>query len=94
MKITKQDVEHVALLARLAITEAEKDTFTQQLNVILEYIDQLNELDTSGVPPTSHVLAMQNVLREDQVGPSLPVEKVLGNAPATKNACFLVPKII
>jgi len=94
MKISRQDVEHVAMLARLEITEAEKEMFTKQLNVILEYVDQLNELDTTGVPPTSHVIPMQNVLREDAVRPSLPQAKILGNAPETENGCFKVPRIV
>ena len=81
-------------VSELEITEAEKEKFTQQLNVILDYIDQLNELDTTDVPPTSHVIPMQNVLREDAVSPSLPQAKILGNAPETENGCFKVPRIV
>ncbi|MGI5840181.1 MAG: Asp-tRNA(Asn)/Glu-tRNA(Gln) amidotransferase subunit GatC [bacterium] len=94
MEISRKDVEQVATLARIEITEEEKEMFTQQLNVILEYIDQLNELDTEAVPPTFHVLPLQNILREDVVRPSLPQEKALGNAPETENGCFKVPKIL
>jgi len=92
--ITRADVEHVAELARLALTEAEKETFIPQLNHILTYIDKLNELDTTGVEPTSHVLPMSNVFREDEVRPSLVRELVLHNAPEESHFFFKVPRII
>ncbi|MGH7260929.1 MAG: Asp-tRNA(Asn)/Glu-tRNA(Gln) amidotransferase subunit GatC, partial [Nitrospiraceae bacterium] len=81
MKITKQDVEQVAKLARLEITETEKETFAQQLSGILTYVEKLNALKTEGVEPTATVLGQTNVFREDKARPSLPVEKVLANAP-------------
>lgn len=94
MKITKEQVEHVAKLARLAITEQEKEIFSKQLSSILTYFEQLNELDTSKVEPTSHVISMQNVLREDRVKDSLPREEALAGAPEASEEFFRVPKII
>ena len=94
MKISKKDVGHVARLARLRLTEEEKEKFGKQLNQILKYVEKLNELDTENVEPTSHVVPLQNVLREDEVKPSLPVEDVLSNAPDKKGNYFKVPRII
>jgi aspartyl-tRNA(Asn)/glutamyl-tRNA(Gln) amidotransferase subunit C len=94
MKITAREVRYVAGLARLELTPGEEREFTAQLNAVLEYMDQLNELDTAGVEPTAHVLPLRNVLREDEVRPSLPVEEVLGNAPEQDQDHFVVPKII
>ncbi|MGH7261561.1 MAG: Asp-tRNA(Asn)/Glu-tRNA(Gln) amidotransferase subunit GatC [Nitrospiraceae bacterium] len=94
MRITKQDVEHVAKLARLEITETEKETFAQQLSGILTYVEKLNTLKTEGVEPTATVLGQTNVFREDKARPSLPVEKVLANAPEWTDGFFVVPKII
>jgi aspartyl-tRNA(Asn)/glutamyl-tRNA(Gln) amidotransferase subunit C len=94
MKITKEQVEHVAKLARLAITEEEKATFSEQLSSILTYVEQLNQLDTSKVEPTSHVLSMQNVFREDRVKDSLPREEILAGAPDASEEFFRVPRII
>ncbi len=94
MKITAREVRHVAGLARLELTPGEEREFTAQLNAVLEYMDQLNELDTAVVEPTTHVLPLRNVLREDEVRPSLPVEEVLGNAPEQDQDHFVVPKII
>lgn len=94
MKITAREVRYVADLARLELTPGEEREFTAQLNAVLEYMDQLNELDTGGVEPTAHVLPLRNVLREDEVRPSLPVGEVLGNAPEEDQDHFVVPKII
>jgi aspartyl-tRNA(Asn)/glutamyl-tRNA(Gln) amidotransferase subunit C len=94
MKISKEEVEHVALLARLELTEAEKDTYTEQLNSILEYAELLNKLDTTGIPPTAHPLPIKNVFREDVVKPSLDREAVLANASDAENGFFKVPKIV
>ena len=93
-KITAREVLYVAELARLDLPPGEVDRFTTQLNSILEYMDQLNELDTSEVEPTSHVLPLRNVLREDEVGHSLTPEEVLANAPEHDKGHFVVPKII
>jgi aspartyl-tRNA(Asn)/glutamyl-tRNA(Gln) amidotransferase subunit C len=94
MKITVKEVEHVAKLARLAITDAEKEKYSRQLSNILTYIEKLKELDTSRVEPTSHVLPMKNIFREDEVRPSLPREEILKNAPDRTEGFFRVPKII
>lgn len=93
-KITKRDVEYVVKLARLKLSEQEKGKFTKQLDQILKYVDKLNELDTEKMKPTSHVLPLKNVFREDKVGKSLEVEKVLENAPEKARGFFKVPKVI
>lgn len=93
-KITIQEVEHVARLARLELTPEEKERMRAQLDSILSYIDKLNELDTSAVEPTSHVIPMVNVMREDEVRPSLPQEEALANAPDREGEFFKVPRII
>ncbi len=94
MKITRKEVEHVARLARLELTAEEKERMQTQLDSILSYIDKLNELDTSAVEPTSHVLPMTNVFREDEVVPSLSQEEVLLNAPDRHELFFRVPRIL
>ncbi len=94
MKITKQEVEHVAQLARLQLSDEAKDMFTDQLSNILTYVEQLNELDTKGVEPTSHVLDIKNVMRDDVPGKSLPQERALANAPDKAAGHYRVPKII
>ncbi len=94
MKITRQEVEHVAKLARLELSEKEEELLTDQLSGILTYVEKLNELDTKGVPPTSHVLDIKNVMREDVVAPSLPQERALANAPEKAAGHYKVPKII
>lgn len=94
MKITMQEVEHVARLARLELTPEEKERMLAQLDSILSYIDTLNELDTTAVEPTSHVLPMTNVFREDEVTPSLSQEAVLANAPDRSDLFFRVPRIL
>jgi aspartyl-tRNA(Asn)/glutamyl-tRNA(Gln) amidotransferase subunit C len=92
--ITREDVEHVAELARLELTAAEKEQFIAQLNNILTYIEKLKELDTTHVEPTSHVIPMSNVFRDDEVRPSLDRAKVLRNAPQESHFFFKVPRII
>lgn len=92
--ITVKDVEHVAALARLALSDAEKEMFAEQLGAILRYVDKLNELDTTGVEPTSHVLPLANVMREDEPRPSWPREQVLANAPDEENGQFKVPSVL
>ncbi|MDK2986162.1 MAG: aspartyl-tRNA(Asn)/glutamyl-tRNA(Gln) amidotransferase subunit [Clostridia bacterium] len=94
MRITKKDVEHVALLSRLDLTEEEKEAYTKQLNSIIDYMNKINELDTEGVEPTAHVLPIYNVMREDEVGESLDREKVLENAPEKEDGQFKVPRIV
>jgi aspartyl-tRNA(Asn)/glutamyl-tRNA(Gln) amidotransferase subunit C len=87
-------VEHVALLSRLELSENELDKFTGQLDAILEYIDVLNQVDTSAVEPMAHVLDIRNVMRSDEVQPSLPREAALQNAPDAEDGFFKVPKIV
>lgn len=92
--ITPEEVEHVANLARLEFNEEEIDQFTHQLGRILDYIGKLNELDTADVPPTSHVLPIHNVSKEDAVKPSYDRELVFATAPETEEGHFEVPKVI
>jgi aspartyl-tRNA(Asn)/glutamyl-tRNA(Gln) amidotransferase subunit C len=94
MKLSLAQVEHVALLAQLALTDQEKELFRDQLSSILEHAERLGELDTSDIPPMATVLPLQNVMRDDQVQPSLPLGGVLANAPAAKDGCFQVPVIL
>jgi aspartyl-tRNA(Asn)/glutamyl-tRNA(Gln) amidotransferase subunit C len=94
MSITIKEVEHVANLARLELSEAEKEQFAGQLNAILKYAEKLNQLDTDGIEPTSHVLPLSNVMREDTVKPSWPIEKVLLNAPEEEDGQFKVPAVL
>ncbi len=93
-KITRKEVEHVARLARLELTEDEKARMTAQLDAILGYIEKLNQLDTSAVEPTSTVIPMVSVMREDEVRPSLPQDLALANAPDREDIFFRVPRII
>lgn len=93
MALTRNQVEHVAKLARLGLSEAEKEAFTVQLSRILEHVESLNRLETGDVPPTYHAVALQNVLREDKPHQSLDREKVLSQAPDAEAGCFKVPKI-
>lgn len=92
--IDKKEVEHVARLARLTYTPEEIELFTHQLNAILNYFEQLKELDTTGIEPTSHAIPLSNVFKEDKVKDSLTVDATLSNAPDKKDDCFRVPKII
>lgn len=91
--LTRSQVEHVAKLARLSLTETEAEAFTSQMGRILEHIENLNRLDTSNVPPTYHAVSLQNVVREDKPHLSLEREKVLAQAPDSDAGCFKVPKI-
>jgi len=94
MSVTRKDVDHIATLARLEFSEAEKEHFTHQINEILAYVEKLNELDTSNVEPLSHVIELNNVFREDVVQPSLPQATALQNAPSADDEHFKVPKVI
>jgi len=94
MKISRKDVEHVALLSRLELGENDIEKFTGQLNAILDYIDVLSKVDTTGVEPTAHVLPIKNVMRADEARPSLPRELALANAPEQEDGYFKVPKIL
>ncbi|MCH7518159.1 MAG: Asp-tRNA(Asn)/Glu-tRNA(Gln) amidotransferase subunit GatC [Candidatus Dadabacteria bacterium] len=94
MKISKDDIIKVSELARLEFKEEELEKFTEQLGNILEYIEQLNELNTDNVEPTSHVLDMSTPLREDKVVEWLSTEEVLKNAPESEDDFFVVPQVI
>lgn len=94
MKITGEEVSHVARLAKLALSGEEKAAYTRQMEQILTHVDQLNEVETKGVEPTSHAIFIENIFREDQVTASLPLDQALGNAPDQDQAFFRVPKII
>jgi aspartyl-tRNA(Asn)/glutamyl-tRNA(Gln) amidotransferase subunit C len=92
--VTKQEVEHVARLARLGLEEKEKELFAKQLSAILEFADSLNKLDTKDVLPTSRAIPMKNVFRKDQVIPCENVDDILANAPEEEDHMFKVPKIL
>jgi aspartyl-tRNA(Asn)/glutamyl-tRNA(Gln) amidotransferase subunit C len=94
MKVDEKEVEYVAMLARIELSEEEKALYSEQLSTILDFFDRLREVDTENVPPTSHVLELVNAYRPDQVRPSLGVEAVLQNAPDRANRFFRVPKIL
>ena len=92
--LSVEDVRHVARLARLALDEERLARFTPQLESILDYVAKISQADVSGVPPMAHALPLANVLREDVVEASLPIEQVLQNAPETDGRFFKVPKVI
>ena len=94
MAVTIKDVEHIAKLAKLEFTDAEKEKFTHQLNQILEYVEQMNKLDTSHVEPLSHVIELSNVFRADEVKQGVSTEEALKNAPSKTEKFFKVPKVI
>ncbi len=94
MPVSVKDVQYIARLAKLRLSEQELPQMTQQLNKILEYMDQLNELDTEDVQPLAHPLQMENVFREDVRQPSLKPEEALANAPERKGSYFSVPKVV
>lgn len=92
--ITRETVEEIALLARLELSEAEKETYTNQLNSILGYFAKLNELDTSQIEATSHAVEIANPMREDEVHSSKAIEEVLEISPDNEDHFFRVPKVI
>jgi aspartyl-tRNA(Asn)/glutamyl-tRNA(Gln) amidotransferase subunit C len=94
MKISKEDVIHVAHLARLELDEAAVDKFSHQIGTILDYVDTLNCLDTTGVSPTSHAISLTNAFREDEIRKQLDLELALSNAPERDEGTFLVPRVI
>ena len=94
MHLTPQDVRKVASLARLKVSDSEVESLLGDLTAILDYVDVLNEVDTTGVAPMVHAVELQNVLRADVIGESLPVAEALRNAPRTDGKHFLVPAII
>ena len=92
--LTRADVEHVARLARLALTDEEVDRLTGELAAVLDHAADVAALDLDGVPPTAHPLPLRNVLRADEVRPTLPRDEVLAAAPATEDGRFRVPRIL
>jgi len=92
--ISVEEVDYIAHLARLRLSEEERQRFTGQLNVILDYMEQLNEVSTTGVEPTSHVLDVVNVFRDDSVRPSLCIDDILSNAPEVVNRYVVVPRAV
>ncbi|MDI6783103.1 MAG: Asp-tRNA(Asn)/Glu-tRNA(Gln) amidotransferase subunit GatC [bacterium] len=94
MPVTLQDVDHVAHLARLKLNETEKAAFQQDLNQILTYVEKINELDTATVEPTSHVLPLRNVFRDDCRKPSPAKKEMLQNVPDEQDGFFKVPPVL
>jgi len=93
-KISREEVRHVATLARLELTESEELRMTEQMNNILSYVDKLNELDTAETPATTHAIPRENVFRPDQVTCTIDREGALANAPQSDGASFIVPKVL
>jgi aspartyl-tRNA(Asn)/glutamyl-tRNA(Gln) amidotransferase subunit C len=93
-EISLDDVRHVAKLSRLALSEAQLQKYAGQLETILEYVAKLRQADVSGVEPMAHAIPLHNVLRDDEVEPSLPTDQVLKNAPETEGPFFKVPKVL
>jgi aspartyl-tRNA(Asn)/glutamyl-tRNA(Gln) amidotransferase subunit C len=94
MALTREDVEKVSLLARLRLTDAELDKMTPQLGKIVEYIGQLNEVDTDDVEPLAHAFEVHNVFADDVLRDSLPREAALANAPKSDDECYRVPAVL
>lgn len=94
MAAVEIDVKYVAHLARLQLTPAEEQKFTAQLSEILGYVEKLKQLDVANIEPTAHAIPLANVMRPDEVRPSLPHSDALANAPASANGLFIVPKIV
>jgi aspartyl-tRNA(Asn)/glutamyl-tRNA(Gln) amidotransferase subunit C len=94
MALTAQEVQWVAHLARLELTEAELQTMTRQLSAIVAYVDQLKQVNTDGVEPMAHALAIHNVFREDEPAPSLPTADALANAPQRRGDFYSVPAVL
>jgi aspartyl-tRNA(Asn)/glutamyl-tRNA(Gln) amidotransferase subunit C len=93
MRLTLEEVDHVATLARLGLSPTEREQLQDQLSDILEYVASLNQLDTSRVPPSAQVIPFENVTRPDVARPGLPVDRALANAPAREDDYFQVPPV-
>lgn len=93
-RISQKEIEHVAWLARIELSDNEKDLFTRQFNEILNYFERINEADTENVPPTYHVLDLLNVYRDDKVTNSLPLKAALKNAPRKEKQFLKAPRIV
>ena len=94
MSLTADQVRWVAHLARLELTDAELATLTPQLSAIVDYVNQLQQVNTDGVEPLAHALAVHNVFRDDEPAPSLPVDQALANAPQRRDDFFSVPAVL
>ena len=94
MKLSREEVLHIALLARLGLSEAEVDKFAEQLSNILENFEVLQGVDTSGIPPTAQSTALQNVVKDDEVAASLPQSEILANAPRKEENWFRVRAVL
>lgn len=94
MKLNLATVEHIAMLARLGLTQEEKERLRDQLSGVLDHISMLEEVDTENIPPTAQVIELQNIMREDVVEPSLPVDDVLRNAPRTEDGFIKVNAVL
>ena len=94
MKLSREEVLHIARLARLGVTEEDVDKFREQLSNILQNFEILRQVDTEGVPPTAQSIVLQNIVRDDEVAPSLPPEDILANAPRREGECFRVRAVL
>ncbi|HTU92564.1 MAG TPA: Asp-tRNA(Asn)/Glu-tRNA(Gln) amidotransferase subunit GatC [Gemmataceae bacterium] len=94
MSLTAQEVQWVAHLARLQLTESELETMTRQLSAIVSYVDQLKQVNTAGVEPMAHALSIHNVFRADEAAPSLPTDQALANAPQRRSDFYSVPAVL
>jgi aspartyl-tRNA(Asn)/glutamyl-tRNA(Gln) amidotransferase subunit C len=94
MAITREEVRHVAMLFRMGLSEADIAKFQQQLSQIIDYFQILQQIDTEGVPPTSHTLPLENVMRDDEPRPSYPAEDILANAPLSEGGFFRVRAVL
>jgi aspartyl-tRNA(Asn)/glutamyl-tRNA(Gln) amidotransferase subunit C len=94
MKLSREEVLHIARLARIALTESEIDRLSEQLSHLLEHFEALQQVDTSGVPPTAQSVDLQSVMRDDEVAPSFPPDDILGNAPRREGGCFRVRAVL
>jgi len=94
MKLSAEEVRHIALIARLGISEEDVEKFRNQLSHILENMEILSQLDTEGLPPTAQSIALENIYRRDEPSPSLPIEDVLSNAPNQEDNCFKVNAVL
>jgi aspartyl-tRNA(Asn)/glutamyl-tRNA(Gln) amidotransferase subunit C len=92
--LSKKEVEHIAWLAHIELSDKEKSLFTEQFNEILDYFKKIDTVDTEGVEPTYHVLDLENVSRTDETIPSLPIEEALKNAPKKEKKFIKAPRIV
>jgi len=94
MAITREEVQHIAMLFRMSLSEEEMAKFEQQLSQIIDYFQVLQQIDTEGVPPTSHTVSLENVMRADEPRPSYPTEDILANAPFSERGFFRVRAVL